>query len=186
MGEVTKSDLVIRAKQGDVNAFSRLYEEVYRDLYRFAFYTLGHAEDAEDVVSDTVTDAFASIHKLKHAEAFHGWIFKILSNKCKMVLKQYTKKNVSIDALSTQGENPLEVLTNAATEPFNDDALSIYDIQNAFRTLSLDERIILSYTIFGGYNASETASMIRKNPGTVRSLKSRAIAKLQKTLHLEL
>ena len=58
-----------KAKRGDVTAFARLYEQVYADLYRFALYTLKNKTDAEDVVSETVTDAFASIGKLKKAEA---------------------------------------------------------------------------------------------------------------------
>ena len=74
---------VKKAKRGDAAAFARLYEQIYPDLYRFALYTLKHTSDAEDAVSETVTDAFASIRKLKKAESFKGWMFRILYNKCK-------------------------------------------------------------------------------------------------------
>lgn len=30
--------LIRKAKQGDPKAFSQLYAEIYKDLYRFAFY----------------------------------------------------------------------------------------------------------------------------------------------------
>ena len=33
-------ELVRQAKQGDADAFARLYQEVYEDLYRFAVYIL--------------------------------------------------------------------------------------------------------------------------------------------------
>lgn len=39
--------LVRRAKQGDVDAYGRLYEMVYKDLYRFALFTLKNPQDAE-------------------------------------------------------------------------------------------------------------------------------------------
>ncbi len=42
--------LVAQAQSGDVEAFGRLYEYVYTDLYRYAYYQLGHAEAAEDAV----------------------------------------------------------------------------------------------------------------------------------------
>ena len=58
-------DLVRQAKAGDVSAFAKLYEQVYEDMYRYAFYMLQHIQDAQDVVSDTVADAFASIRKLR-------------------------------------------------------------------------------------------------------------------------
>ena len=62
--------LVKQAKNGDTKAFASLYEIVYEDMYRFALYTLKNPEDAKDVVSDTVLDAFATIGKLKSEEAF--------------------------------------------------------------------------------------------------------------------
>ena len=57
--------LVRRAKRGDVDAFAELYAGIYKDMYRFALYTLRNTSDAEDAVSDAVTDAFASIRKLR-------------------------------------------------------------------------------------------------------------------------
>ena len=83
-------DLVRQAKAGDVSAFAKLYEQVYEDMYRYAFYMLQHTQDAQDAVSDTVADAFASIRKLRGEEAFRGWIFAILSNKCRRKRKEYT------------------------------------------------------------------------------------------------
>ena len=81
--------LVCRAQSGDTGAFAQLYEGVYQDLYRFALYVLKHPQDAQDVVSDTVMDAFAQIGELRKSEAFRAWIFRILSNKCKRKLKEY-------------------------------------------------------------------------------------------------
>ena len=37
--------------------FLELYETIYKDLYRLAYYYLGNAQDAEDVVSETVLKA---------------------------------------------------------------------------------------------------------------------------------
>ena len=85
--------LVWRAKRGDVDAFAQLYAGIYEDMYRFALYTLRNASDAEDAVSDAVTDAFASVKKLRSEEAFKSWIFRILSNKCKDKLREYAGKN---------------------------------------------------------------------------------------------
>ena len=40
--------LVRRAKRGDVDAFAELYAGIYKDMYRFALYTLRNTSDAED------------------------------------------------------------------------------------------------------------------------------------------
>ena len=44
-------ELVSAAKKGDRDAFSQLYQEVYKDLYKFALYSLKDPSDAEDAVS---------------------------------------------------------------------------------------------------------------------------------------
>ena len=82
--------LAYEARQGSKEAFAQLYQAVYQDLYRFALYVLKNPEDAQDAVAETVADAYAEIKKLRDSEAFKGWIFKILSNKCKRKLKEYT------------------------------------------------------------------------------------------------
>ena len=59
-----------KAKSGDAEAFALLYSEIYTDLYRFALYALKNRADAEDAVSETVMDAFTSIHKLRRETSF--------------------------------------------------------------------------------------------------------------------
>ena len=88
-------ELVRQAKKGKREAFAKLYETVYEDMYRFALYVLKDREDAEDAVAETVADAFESIGKLRKEEAFRAWIFQILSNKCKRKLKEYITKTYS-------------------------------------------------------------------------------------------
>ena len=57
--------LIRKAQRGDVKAFSELYARIYRELYRFALYTMKHPQDAEDAVSETVIAEYENIHKLK-------------------------------------------------------------------------------------------------------------------------
>ena len=63
---------------GNKIAFENLYSAVYRDLYKFAFYTIGNSEQAKDAVSETVLDAYKGIGKLKSTDKFDIWILKIL------------------------------------------------------------------------------------------------------------
>jgi len=72
--------------------FIELYESVYRDLYRLAYYYLGNSQDAEDAVSETALKAYEKYHTLREQTAFKAWIFRILVNQCRMQLR---KKSVS-------------------------------------------------------------------------------------------
>lgn len=166
MGEEEKK-LVKKAKKGDVDAFGRLYEEVYKDLYHFAVYYLNHTQDAEDVVAETVMDAYASIGGLKKEESFRAWIFKILSNKCRRKRKEYLNKTTELDP-------ELEGSTDEFTESG--------DLQMAMSCLSEEERLIINLIVIAGYKSNEVASMLHMNANTVRSKQSRAYEKLRAKL----
>ncbi len=174
--------LVKMAKQGDVEAYGRLYEEVYLDLYRFALFTLKNPQDAEDVVADTVTDSFVGIGKLKVAEAFRSWIFKILTNKCRRMLKQYAERPVIKEyAEAASGESGQEGALFFDGEE-NIDREDLLDLHRAFGKLEEEDRVIIGLSFFGGYTSQEIAWMLRKKPGTVRSRQSRALVKMRELL----
>ena len=174
--------LIKMAKKGNVDAYGRLYEEVYRDLYRFALFMLKNPHDAEDVVADTVTDSFEGIGKLRKEEAFRGWIFRILTNKCRKMLKRYADRPASKEyEEDAAGDNSFDgtVLSAAADGVSREDLM---DLMEAFQSLPEEDRLIVGLSFFGGYNSQEIGEMLRKKPGTVRSRQSRALEKMREQL----
>ena len=67
-------EYVSRAKQGDAQSFAMLYDQVAKDLYRVALYTLGNPQDAEDVVSETFLEAYKGLRNLRDDSKFKAWI----------------------------------------------------------------------------------------------------------------
>lgn len=149
-----------------VKKFSEMYETVYRDLYRYALCLMKNPQEAEDAVSEAVIAAYENIHKLKKEEAFKSWIFTILTNKCKKRLKKALKE--------TPGRE--EELPEQATVPDYDLAI---DVKKAFFVLSKEEQILVGLSVFGGYCSQEIGEMMRLNPNTVRSKRSRALKKME-------
>lgn len=159
--------LVKQAKSGDTKAFAELYKMVYEDMYRFALYTLRDREDAKDVVSDTVLDAFSTIGRLKNEESFRCWIFKILSNKCKRILGSYRQKTEELTEIESAGMEEAEGAV----------------IRSLFFSLSEEERLILALHMFGGYTSKEASACLGMNENTLRSKESRALKKLASQLN---
>lgn len=156
----------------DKGTFEEQYKKIYQDMYHFALYTLGHCQDAEDAVSEAVADAWKGFGKLKNDEAFRSWIFKILTAKCKRRLKEYLHKTVDLD------ENMQEAYENS--EAWNVEEAQ--DVRNAFFTLDGQERLIVSMSVFGGYNSREIGKCLFLKDSTVRSKLARALEKMQKRL----
>lgn len=163
-------ELVKRAKQGDAEAFAGLYQEVYEDLYRFAVYILKNSVDAQDVVSETVVDAFASIRSLRAEEAFKGWIFRILSNKCKRKLKEYANRDAAW---------PEELFEKTAVPEASADVAEMLQVRMLFWELPAQERMIIAMHLFAGYTSREIAEQLHMNENTVRSRESRALKRLR-------
>lgn len=158
--------LIQRAKRGDIKAFSELYSRIYVELYRFALYTLKHPQEAEDAVSDTVMAAYEKISGLKKEESFRSWIFTILSNHCK---NQFQKRR---QAYELDEDYPAE----------ESDYSVLQDVKRAFWNLDEEERLIVSFSVFGGYQSDEIGQMLKMNPTTVRSRKKRALEKMRTVL----
>lgn len=151
--------------------FEDQYKLVYHDMYRFALYTLGHVHDAEDAVSEAVADAYQGMGRLRNDSSFRPWIFKILTVKCKRKLKEYVNKTVELDE---------DIFLGALEERWNVEENQ--DVRNAFFSLNGQERLIVSMSVFGGYNSREIGRSLFLKDATVRSKLARALNKMQKLL----
>ena len=152
-------DLIRRAKRGDIKAFSQLYARIYKDLYRFALYMTRHTQDAEDAVSEAVLSAYENLAGLRKEDSFRSWMFTILNNCCKKMLRRGRREAALPEggAHDRIGEN--------AHEP---DYAQWHDVRRA--------------SVFGGYRSEEIAQMLDRNAATVRSRKSRALEKMRSAL----
>lgn len=163
---MTKTDWIFvqQAKKGDSHAFARLYEIYYKDLYHFSLYYTKDSITAEDAVSSAVLKAFEQLHKLRKNDAFKSWLFQITANECKKLLKQ---KSIYLNDASWQEP--------AAAE----DGYLTPEIQDELSQLSEPERRVITLSVFGGYTSREIAGILKKREGSIRSIKSRALAKLR-------
>ena len=144
--------------------FLELYEPVYKDMYRLAYYYLGNAQDAEDAVSETVLKAYEKFASLRKKEAFKSWIFKILVNQCMSFLRKKSSKGT------------VELLEEPTFEPKLEDTTLAWDLLSV---LSEEERQIVVLSVFGGYKGEEIAKLLHIKHSTVRYKYRRALKKME-------
>ena len=171
-------DLVLKARGGDPEAFAILYERYYKELYKTAYFTLGNVQDAENAVSETVLDAYAGIAKLRDPSAFRAWIFAILSNKCKAILREYVKSRTHL------AERPPEEFEEVLgdEDPEIQGAEDKSALQKAFAVLTEEERQIVTMTVYAQLDSGQIAKQLSVNRNTVRSKYSRALKKMRMVL----
>ena len=163
-------NLVVQTQNGDADAFGELYSVYAKDMYRFALYYTGSRFLAEDAVSDAALFAFEKIGQLKKKSAFKPWLFKILFNCCK---KQQREKALSLQRAE---------LSLAEELPENGGQLEALTVKTALAALEKEEREVILLSFIGGYSSGEIGKMLSIKGGSVRSKKSRAVAKLREMM----
>ena len=66
-----------------------------------------------------------------------------------------------------------------AEEP---DHASDHDVREALMLLGEDDRLIVAWSVLGGYSSEEIGKILEMNPATVRSRKSRALEQMHRIL----
>lgn len=174
MDRLTKTKLVAASVKGDTNAFSKLYGEIYKQLYYYALANLRCAEDAADAVQDAVLDAFAEIASLKKASAFDSWLFKILSAKIKQKQKEYAERRSNL----TELDNSAALIKETAD-------FEQCEILDGFASLSENERLCITLSCIAGYKGKEISEITGISQSAVRSCISRGRTKLREGLNID-
>lgn len=171
MDRKTTAELASAAAAGNTDAFAKLYERVYRQMYYYALANLGNPEDAADAVQDAALTAFGSISSLHNPVAFDSWLFKILVNIVKQRQKEY-----AIDREHILNADPSAIITEGG--------FGKLEILSELAELSPDERQCLTLYGVAGYSSGEIAEIMGMKSSTVRSHIARGRARLRKGMKL--
>lgn len=152
-------------------------------LYRLALRLTGSSADAEELVQETFTRAFAAREPMREGSNVRAWLYRIL-------------RNAHIDALRRRRANPVglaregDELDDASVdgELLRDDreldrlrGLVAAEIERALDSLSADARTVVLLD-HEGLSEAELAEVLGCAIGTVKSRLSRARAALRAKL----
>lgn len=79
--EADEKDIILRAAQGDQEAFSVLYERYVRRIYSYIYYRTGNVHDAEDLTERVFHRALHHIRNFRYQGLpFSAWLYRIAHN----------------------------------------------------------------------------------------------------------
>lgn len=165
------TDLANEARAGSKEAFCRLYGMYKDNLYRYALYKLADPVLAEDAVSECVLAAWKGIRKLKSADAFGSWIFRILHNVCAGMIRTEIADRERVAKAGSELETTREESPSLSVE-----------LREALAQLSDDEQEIVLLSVISGMNSTEISSITGYAAGSVRSKLARSLAKMREFL----
>jgi hypothetical protein len=100
------SDLLERAKLGEVNAFDRRVGPYERGLFLVILRITKHREDAEDVMQEALLRAYTNIKTFRGESRFNTWLTRIGINQAMMCLRARRRPTISLDYIPS-GEDSI-------------------------------------------------------------------------------
>ncbi len=172
----TEQEWIVRAKQGDQQAFHCLYENYHRRIYALCWRMLADKESAEDVCQEVFVQLWQKIENFRGESKFSTWLHSVATN---IVLghlrkhKNWLQRVFSIEDQTIQ-DIPVEMTDNSE--------LSILDKHIA----RLPERARCVFVLFAveGYRHEEIANMLGMAVGSSKSQYHRAKGLLQQWVTL--
>lgn len=170
--------LVEKAKQGDADAFSTLYQMYYPKMKGICINILREDKAVvDDLVQDAFILAFVSLKDLKNTHRFSQWLTSITTN---LVLK-YQEKGKRYDFISLSDIEE-EFSTVLRDDDTSKQSISYEEIMSAIDSLPEGYKKIFNMSVLDGLSHQEISELLDIAPHSSSSQLSRAKAMLRNIL----
>jgi RNA polymerase sigma-70 factor (ECF subfamily) len=171
-----ESTLIARAKAGDPEAISALYERYAPQIQRYIASRLGDPVQAEDVCADVFVKVLESLGRYEdRGWPFSAWLYRIAYARTVDVLRQSRRRHsVPLD------ERQLGVL-----EPPDDAVMSriaYHEIKGAMDILTREQQLVLRLRFDEDRSLAEIAQSLGRSVGSVKALQHRGLTRLAQEL----
>lgn len=180
------TQLLVQARTGDGRAFCRLAEPLETRLFQQAVALCGDTPTAEDLVAETLVEAWKSLARYDETCRFTTWLYAILLHRYQKNVRRLRSRPVSLaslpvteaegrraaqEELPAAGASPLE---NVLQEEFN------REMRGFIGELDDKHRQVVLLRFFEEASVTEMARVLGCSEGTVKSRLHHALNKLRR------
>src|SRR5262245_66037620 len=127
-------DLVLRAQQGDRDAYERLARAASGRLFLIASRILRDADAADDAVQQALVAIWRDLPSLRDPDRFDAWTYRLVVRACRAEGRRARRAGVALvdlsDAIPAHRDEPGDVVLND-------------QLGRAFEHLSRDHRVVV-------------------------------------------
>ena len=150
--------LILRAKAGSDEAFSRLVSDNQQAVRAFLRRLCAVPDDADDMAQEAFVTAWSQLYKLRVGVSFRTFVCGIAYRKALNDRRRFARQ--------ANRDTEWYGLQDQQLSPTVDTRLTI---QAALQTLPLDQRASLSLCVAADYSHSEAATILGLPLGTIKS-----------------
>jgi RNA polymerase sigma factor (sigma-70 family) len=175
------SELIERAKKGDVDAYGDLVRRYQHDARRAAA-AIGGVEVADDAAQEGFVRAYDSLHRFQSGAPFRPWLLAVVANVAKNQHRSGRRWTRALHESSAR-VGPAQLAPSAEDEVVirhTHDA-----VRHALAALPPRYREVVACRYLLDLTEEETARVLGIAHGTVKSRLSRALDRLERSLRYE-
>ncbi|MEU6737432.1 ECF subfamily RNA polymerase sigma factor, BldN family [Streptomyces physcomitrii] len=171
-------ELVERAQAGETEAFGRLYDQYSDTVYRYIYYRVGGKATAEDLTSETFLRALRRIGTFTYqGRDFGAWLVTIARN---LVADHFKSSRFRLEVTTGEMLDANEV--ERSPEDSVLESLSNAALLQAVKRLNPQQQECVTLRFLQGLSVAETARVMGKNEGAIKTLQYRAVRTLARLL----
>ena len=189
-----------RARAGDEDAFRELTDPYRRELQLHVYRIVGSAQDAEDLLQETLLAAWRGLERFEERASVRAWLYRIATNRSLDALRASRRRPEDLEQMIEMPE-PTRRAEPIWLEPYPDVLLegipdqapgpeARYESKEAIalafiaglQHLPPQQRAVLVLRDVLGYRAGEVAEMLDTTAPSVNSLLRRARAAFESRL----
>ena len=170
-------DLVLRARNGDHDAFTALAADAFDRLHRTARLILRSDDRAADAVQESLTAAWLHIRAVRDPDRFDAWLHRLLVHACYREARRVNQREVVEIRMTVpdgRGGGDAQDLTAMRDQ-----------LERGFRRLTPEQRAVLVVHHYLGLPDAEAAIVLDIPVGTFKSRLNRASAALRAALEAD-
>ncbi|MGB2694503.1 MAG: sigma-70 family RNA polymerase sigma factor [Dehalococcoidia bacterium] len=168
--------LVQEAQAFSQEAWAQIHDDYYTKIFDYCYIHTGDRPAAEDLASEVFLEALRGIRRYEYRGLpITSWLYRIA-------------RNLTADHLQRNSRRPTVPLVNEAENPrlqvpdASESSANWHDIRDALAQLTADQRQVIILRFFQNLSHDETAAIMKRRPGAVRVLQSRALNAMRRLL----
>ncbi len=161
---------LVAESQKDPAAFSALYDRYVQPIYRYLYYRVGSAAEAEDLTSQTFLAALEALPRYQHQGNFAAWLFRIARGK---IIDYVRKQQRQAPLKDTYPAEAADLLAQVAQ------ADEITRLAALIRGLDEEAQELIRLRYTAGLPFAQIAVILDSNENTVKKSLYRVMARLQ-------
>jgi len=167
--------VVLRAKQGDPEAFATLVRRHEELAFRVAYLIVRDAAEAEDVAQEGFVRAYRSLRRFDARRPFRPWLLRIVTNLAINSRRSARRR----DATAERVERDIRHRSMADVADDAAQAEEARRVWEAVATLRPEEQTLVYLRYFLDVSEAEAAAAIGRPVGTAKSRLHRALRRLR-------